>query len=139
MPVAEVGHDGKDDVGNPCGEHRREVSIDGKCGRYRLQHDVGEAQGQTDAQVESHATLALARRQRQAYDGEDERGEGRGYALVILHLILHHVARAAVNLLGDVLAQLRRGERLLLAFRVDQVGPAISSSRPLPVYGIRIL
>ena len=40
---------------------------------------------------------------------------------MILHLILHHVARCPFCLLGDIVAQLVGGERLLLSFRIDQI------------------
>ena len=54
--------------------------------------------------------------------GEDERGEGRGDALVVFYLVLHYVARTAVDLLGDVIAELRTGEGFLLTLGIDQVG-----------------
>ena len=41
---------------------------------------------------------------------------------MVFHLILYHIARSAVNLLGDVCLQLRAGKCLLLSARVDQVG-----------------
>ena len=40
---------------------------------------------------------------------------------MIFHLILYHVARTALYLLGDILAEFRRGKRFLLAFREHQV------------------
>lgn len=122
LPIEKIGHNGEHHVGCPCREHRWCAGIDGKRGRNGLEHDVAETQGQTETQIEPHAALALARREREADDREDERGEGGGNALVVFHLILHHVARSAVDLLGDVFAQFGTGECLLLAFGIDKVG-----------------
>ena len=41
---------------------------------------------------------------------------------MILHLVLYHIARTAVDLLGDVILQLRTGKGFLLSLGVDQVG-----------------
>ena len=41
---------------------------------------------------------------------------------MVFYLVLHYVARTAVNLLGDVIAKLRTGEGFLLTLGIDQVG-----------------
>jgi len=41
---------------------------------------------------------------------------------MILHLILHHIARATVYLLGDIFLELWRGEGFLLSLGVNEVG-----------------
>ena len=41
---------------------------------------------------------------------------------MVFYLVLHYVARTAVDLLGDVIAELRTGEGFLLTLGIDQVG-----------------
>ena len=48
------------------------VGIDGECRADCLQQNIGEAQRHTDAEIESHATLALACRKTGTNDGKDE-------------------------------------------------------------------
>ena len=135
VPIAEIGYEGKDKVRNPCGQHGGRAGIDGKGRGDGLEHDVAEAQAQADTQIEAHSSLSLSRRERESDDGEDEGGEGHGDALVELHLVLHDIARAAARLLGDVVEELGRGEGLLLALGIDQVGGFHEDDRVLDVAG----
>lgn len=135
VPIAEIGYEGKDKVRNPCGQHGGRAGIDGKGRGDGLEHDVAEAQAQADTQIEAHSSLSLSRRERESDDGEDEGGEGHGDALVELHLVLHDIARAAARLLGDVVEELGRGEGLLLALGIDQVGGLHEDDRVLDVAG----
>ena len=48
LPIAEVGNEGKNDVGKPCSQHRWRVRIDGERGGDSLQHDIAKAECQTD-------------------------------------------------------------------------------------------
>ena len=41
---------------------------------------------------------------------------------MVFYLVLHYVARTAVDLLGDVIAELRTGEGFLLTLGINQVG-----------------
>ena len=120
--VEEEGNEGVEDVGNPDGNHGGHVAVDGEGGGDGLEHDVREAQGQPDAQVQTHAALALARGQGHAYQRQDERGEGGGDALVVLQLELLDVGKAALPLPRDVVAQLGTGHHLLLVLHDEEVG-----------------
>ena len=75
--AVEVERDeGVEHVGYPYGQGGWHVAIDGKRGRDGLEQDVGEAQAQADAQVESHAALGLSGREGDADEGEDGRRPG---------------------------------------------------------------
>ena len=61
LAVAEIGHEGEEDVWHPCRYDGWKAGVDGEGGRHGLQHDVGEAENQTDAKVQAHSALALVR------------------------------------------------------------------------------
>ena len=114
--------EGIQDVGDPHGNHRRHVAVDGKGGGDGLEEDVGEAQAQADAQVESHAAFAFPGGQGHADQRQDERRERHGDALVILDFELLDVGKSALPLAVDVFAQLRIGHHLLLVLHDEEVG-----------------
>lgn len=121
--AVEVERDkGVEHVGYPYGQGGGHVAIDGKRGRDGLEQDVGEAQAQADAQVESHAAFGLSGREGDADEGEDERGEGHGYALVIFYLELFDVCEATLSLPVYVVPKLGAGEHLLLVLHDKEVG-----------------
>ena len=91
IAIAEICHNSEYHVRHPCRECRRCAGIYGECRADCLQHYVYEAEGQSYAKIHAHAAFAFPRRERYAYYGEDKRGKGGGYSLVILHLILHYV------------------------------------------------
>ena len=62
------GDEGVDDVGNPHGHSWRGVAADGECLRYCHKEDVGEAEDESDADVQPHAAFDLARRERHTDD-----------------------------------------------------------------------
>ena len=120
--IQKEGNEGVKDVGNPDGYHGWHVAIDSKGRGHRLEHDVREAQCQPYAQVQPHAALALARGERHAYQRQYERGKRGGDALMVLQLELLDVAKSALLLAMDVLAQFRTGHHLLLVLHDDEVG-----------------
>ena len=122
LSITDKGYYRKHDVGQPRCQHWWEAGIDGECGRNGLEKDISKRQCQSYAEIHSHAALSLSCRERGSDDGQDEGRKRRGYSFIVLHLILHHISRTTVYLLGNVLFQLRRRESFLLAFGVDQVG-----------------
>ena len=87
-----------------------------------MEQDVERTQRESDAEIESHAAFSLARGERRADDGQNERGERHGDALVVFHLVAHDVAAAASDLFRDEIAQFGARECLLLTLGIDQVG-----------------
>ena len=114
-------NEGIQHVGNPDGNHRRHVAVDGKRRGDGLEEDVREAQSQSDAQVQPHAALGLSGRERHADQRQDEGGERHSDALVVLYLELLDVGKAPLLLSVDVLAQLRAGEHFLLVLHDEEV------------------
>ena len=115
-------NEGIQHVGNPHGDDRWHVAVDGKRRGDGLEEDVREAQSQPDAQVQPHAALGLLRRERRPDQRQDEGGKRHGDALVILYLELLDVGKATLLLAVDVFAQLRVGQHLLLVLHDEEVG-----------------
>ena len=105
MSVTIVRDNQIQDIRHPGCDDRRRISIDGKRRTDGLQQDIREGEGQSDTEVETHTALALTAGQTDTDNGQDERGKGGGDTLVILHFVLHHIARSALRLLRDILAQ----------------------------------
>jgi len=122
LDVEIYGNDGVEEIGNPHGHDGGHVAIDGKGGRDGLEKDVGETEGKTYTEVESHATLGLLAREGEADGGEDEGGKGHGNALVVLDFELLDVGNASGFLLGNVGAEFGAGHGLLLVLHDKEVG-----------------
>ena len=114
--IAQVCHEGKEYVRNPCCQHRWGVGFYGECCRHGLQQNIRETECEPDAEIESHSAFTFSRSERETDDGEYERSKRRCNALVILHLILHYVARSSVYLFRDIFLQFWTCECLLLSF-----------------------
>ena len=108
-------------VGQPDGDDGGHAAADSKGGGDGLEQDVGEAETEAHAEVQTHAALDLTRRERHADKGEDERGKRHGDALVILYLELLDVGEAALLLLVDVLAELGTGKGFVLVLHDEEV------------------
>ena len=100
--VENSSDDDIDEIGDPHRHTRTGVARDGKGGSDRHEQNIRETEQQTQADVQADASPDLARRERQADDGENEGGGSDGDAPFVLDFEIFDISDAAGLLLVDI-------------------------------------
>lgn len=108
-------------IRNPGGHSRAEVAVDGEGRCDGGEEDVGETQGQSDADVQPHASFDLAGRERGSDGGQDEGGHDGGKTFVVFDLERLDIADPSFLLAVDIRGQFGRSHRLAVIDRDQEV------------------
>ena len=105
-------------IRNPGGHSRAEVAVDGEGRCDGGEEDVGETQGQSDADVQPHASFDLAGRERGSDGGQDEGGHDGGKTFVVFDLECLDIADPSFLLAVDIRGQFGRSHRLAVSVQL---------------------
>lgn len=108
-------------IRNPGCHSGTEVAVDGEGRGDGGEEDVRETQGQSDTDVQPHASFDLAGRERGTDGGQDEGGHDGGKTFVVFDLERLDIADSPFLLAVDIGGQLGRSHRLAVIDRDKEV------------------